>query len=169
MEDSQQGTLANQPTTMVYNEPTEILEETVDTIEHGEIIGNCKWFNKKLGYGFITVYQGEKKGCNIFVHHSGIRPLNSNFKTLRKGEYVHFNIIDGVNGPQATHVTGVCGGPLMCDNVEIRRGAPLGGPPPPYPSSMGGYVGGSGHVHGHGNDQGAGGMVVPPTPRAPVE
>lgn len=131
MEDSQE-TIANQPTSC-NNEPMEILEETVDTIEHGDIIGNCKWFNKKLGYGFITVYQGEKKGCNIFVHHSGIRPLNSNFKTLRKGEYVHFNIVDGVNGPQATHVTGVCGGPLMCDNVEMRRGAPngySGGPMP---------------------------------------
>ena len=102
------------------NEP---LEEMVDTIEHGDVIGNCKWFNKKLGYGFITVYNGEKKGCNIFVHHTGIQPLNSNFKTLRKGEYVHFNIIDGQNGPQATHVTGVCGGPLMCDNVEMRRTA----------------------------------------------
>lgn len=132
MEDSQE-TIANQPTSC-NNEPTEILEETVDTIEHGDIIGNCKWFNKKLGYGFITVYQGEKKGCNIFVHHSGIRPLNSNFKTLRKGEYVHFNIVDGVNGPQATHVTGVCGGPLMCDNVEMRRGTPngYGGGPPPH-------------------------------------
>lgn len=99
----------------------EPLEEMVDTIEHGDVIGNCKWFNKKLGYGFITVYDGEKKGCNIFVHHTGIQPLNSNFKTLRKGEYVHFNIIEGQNGPQATHVTGVCGGPLMCDNVEMRR------------------------------------------------
>lgn len=131
MENSQE-TIANQPTSC-NNEPMEILEETVDTIEHGDIIGNCKWFNKKLGYGFITVYQGDKRGCNIFVHHSGIRPLNSNFKTLRKGEYVHFNIVDGVNGPQATHVTGVCGGPLMCDNVEMRRGPPngySGGSPP---------------------------------------
>ena len=129
--------IANQPTIMT-NDPTEILDETVDTIEHGDIIGNCKWFNKKLGYGFITVYQGDKKGCNIFVHHSGIRPLNSNFKTLRKGEYVHFNIVDGINGPQATHVTGVCGGPLMCDNVEMRRGS-MAGPytgngPPGVPS-----------------------------------
>lgn len=100
---------------------TELVEEMIDTIEHGDVIGNCKWFNKKLGYGFITVYNGEKKGCNIFVHHSGICPLNSNFKTLRKGEYVHFNIVDGQNGPQATNVTGVCGGPLMCDNIEVRR------------------------------------------------
>lgn len=99
----------------------EVVDEIIETVEHGDIIGNCKWFNKKLGYGFITVYTGGNKGTNVFVHHTGIKPLNSNFKTLRKGEYVHFNIIDGQNGKQATDVTGVCGGPLMCDNVEIRK------------------------------------------------
>ena len=115
------NTVTDQPMPAVPDTHSELLEEMVDTLEHGDVIGNCKWFNKKLGYGFITVYNGENKGRNIFVHHSGIRPLNSNFKTLRKGEYVHFNIVDGQNGPQATHVTGVCGGPLMCDNVEMRR------------------------------------------------
>jgi cold shock CspA family protein len=113
--------MSSSETNMQSIRDNELLEEMVDTIEHGDIIGNCKWFNKKLGYGFITVYDGPKKGCNIFVHHSGIRPLNSNFKTLRKGEYVHFSIVDGQNGPQATHVTGVCGGPLMCDNIEMRH------------------------------------------------
>ena len=98
-------------------------EEIIDNNEHGEIIGNCKWFNKKLGYGFITVYTGPRRGVNIFVHHTGIKPLNSNFRTLRKGEYVHFNIVDGQNGLQATDVTGIMGGPLMCDNVESRRGS----------------------------------------------
>ena len=96
-------------------------EEIVESSDHGAMIGNCKWFNKKLGYGFITVYTGEKRGVNIFVHHTGIKPLNSNFRTLRKGEYVHFNIVDGLNGLQATDVTGVLGGPLMCDNIETRR------------------------------------------------
>ena len=99
----------------------EVVEEVIETVEHGDIIGNCKWFNKKLGYGFITVYTGDKKGSNIFVHHTGITPLNSNFKTLKKGEYVHFNITNGANGLQAVDVTGVCGGPLMCDNIETRR------------------------------------------------
>jgi cold shock CspA family protein len=99
----------------------QILEEIPDNVAHGEFIGNCKWFNKKLGYGFITVYTGDKRGNNIFVHHTGIKPLNSNFKTLKKGEYVHFNIITGKNGLQAVEVTGVCGGPLMCDNIDVRR------------------------------------------------
>lgn len=104
----------------------EVVEEVIETVEHGDVIGNCKWFNKKLGYGFITVYTGDKKGNNIFVHHTGINPLNSNFKTLKKGEYVHFNVTNGANGLQAVDVTGVCGGPLMCDNIETRR---------PYPTN----------------------------------
>jgi cold shock CspA family protein len=98
----------------------DVIDEVIENVEHGDVIGNCKWFNKKLGYGFITVYTGENKGRNIFVHHSGIKPLNSHFKTLRKGEYVHFNVIEGTNGPQAVSVTGICGGPLMCDNIERR-------------------------------------------------
>jgi hypothetical protein len=34
---------------------------------------------------------------------------------------VHFNITNGANGLQATDVTGIMGGPLMCDNIETRR------------------------------------------------
>ena len=93
---------------------------TVEVIEdkpHGEEIGNCKWFSKKLGYGFITVFTGEYKGQNIFTHHSGIKPLNSNYRTLKKGEYVHFNVGTGKNGIQAIDITGILGGPLMCDNI----------------------------------------------------
>jgi len=93
------------------------VDEFVSDNEHGEFIGNCKWFNKKLGYGFITAYdEGMYKGVNVFVHHSCIRPLNSNFRTLRKGEYVHFDVENGKNGIQAINVTGIKGGPLMCDH-----------------------------------------------------
>lgn len=99
----------------------EVITEVNTDKQFGDVIGCCKWFNKKLGYGFITVYSGEHKGNNIFVHHSGIQPLNSNFKTLKRGEYVSLSIIDGSNGIQAVDVKGVCGGPLMCDNIEINK------------------------------------------------
>ena len=102
--------------TVEFNSDIKCVDEYVADNDYGAYIGNCKWFNKKLGYGFVTVYQGPNKGTNIFVHHSCIRPLNSNFRTLRKGEYVNFDIEEGKNGLQAVHVTGVLGGPLMCDN-----------------------------------------------------
>jgi cold shock CspA family protein len=93
-----------------------ILEARPDTL-YGEYIGNCKWFNSKLGYGFLRICNTALKGTDVFVHHTGLRPLNSSFKTLYKGEYVHFSTIDGRNGKQAVSVTGILGGPLMCDNI----------------------------------------------------
>lgn len=117
-------------------EVTEVIEEVSTEQKYGDVIGCCKWFNKKLGYGFITVYTGEHTGSNIFIHHSGIQPLNSNFKTLKRGEYISLSIIDGINGIQAVNAKGVCGGPLMCDNIEINNKPKLAYQkpfPPPNP------------------------------------
>ena len=91
------------------------------TKEVGKYIGQCKWFNDILGYGFVTQQSGEDKGKDIFVHHSGVCPLNSHYKTLRKGEYVNFNVVCGENGDQAVDVTGINGGTLMCDVSPIVR------------------------------------------------
>ena len=104
-----------------------VLEE-IEEVNLVKYVGQCKWFSDKLGYGFLTICDGDKKGIDIFAHHSGIKPLNSNYKTLKKGEYVEFNIVNGVNGLQATNVTGINGGALMCDFVTLKR------PPPPPPS-----------------------------------
>lgn len=108
-------------TTIVHTEvPVEecvVVEEENGTKKVGKYVGQCKWFNDLLGYGFVTVCDGEDKGKDIFVHHSGIMPLNSNYRTLKKGEYLNFDIINGMNGLQAVHVTGIQGGPLMCDFV----------------------------------------------------
>ncbi len=98
-----------------------VVEEEVNTPTVGKYVGQCKWFNDLLGYGFVTVCDGNDKGKDIFVHHSGIMPLNSNYRTLKKGEYLNFNIIDGMNGLQAVDVTGISGGPLMCDFVSVTR------------------------------------------------
>eukprot|EP00798_Chlamydomonas_sp_ICE-L_P017327 gene17327-23635_t len=54
------------------------------------------------------------------VSPGGIRPLSSNYKTLRKGEYINFNVMKGHIGMQAIDVTGICGGPLMCNVVPVR-------------------------------------------------
>jgi cold shock CspA family protein len=130
----------------------------------GNVIGQCKWFNDKLGFGFVTVQDGPEKGKDIFVHHSGIKPLNSNYKTLKKGEYINFNIVSGENGPQGVNITGILGGTLMCDVLPAVKTQPppvdpgftmvnYGGhnynspPPPPY---GGGRGGGGGRGRGGG-------------------
>jgi CspA family cold shock protein len=107
-----------------------IVNEVADEIKVGEYIGQCKWFNDVYGYGFLTIQTGDEKGKDIFVHHSGIKPLNSLYKTLKKGEYVNFNIVIGENGMQAVDVTGIGGGTLLCDVLPaVKRG--IGRPIPP--------------------------------------
>jgi CspA family cold shock protein len=98
-----------------------VMDEIVDRDVVGKYTGQVKWFNDRLGYGFCTICDGDEYGKDIFVHHTGIRPVNSNYKTLHKGEYVNFNLTNGHNGPQAVDVTGICGGSLMCDITPIRR------------------------------------------------
>jgi cold shock CspA family protein len=88
------------------------------------VIGQVKWFNNKAGYGFITVSDGEHANKDIFTHFSTIRVLNDQqYKYLVQGEYVEFDIIKSNNEAheyQATNISGIKGGLLMC---ETRRNA----------------------------------------------
>ena len=60
--------------------------------------GMVKWFNDKKGYGFIL--SGE--GPDVFVHHTAIQM--DGFRTLREGEDVAYDLIDGNKGLQAVNV-----------------------------------------------------------------
>jgi CspA family cold shock protein len=62
--------------------------------------GTVKWFNDKKGYGFITPENGEK---DCFVHFSAIQA--DGFKSLKEGQRVEFEIVDGDKGPSAQNVT----------------------------------------------------------------
>ena len=85
----------------------------------GQLIGCVKWFNNKEGYGFVTIMSdGDHKGQDIFTHQSNIYPVSCGYRTLRAGEYISLNLSDDER-PQAIDVTGVLGGPLMCD-TELR-------------------------------------------------
>lgn len=89
------------------------------------MIGRCKWFDEKKGYGFIAVCDEKKPepATEVFVHHKNIRTAHQGArKTLRSGEYVSMSVEDMEGGKtQAVDVTGVLGGPLMCESFQSKR------------------------------------------------
>ncbi len=62
-----------------------------------------KWFDAKKGFGFLVHPQG---GADIFVHYSQIEG-DRKFKTLRTGEVVTFELIEGPKGIHAVKVSPV--------------------------------------------------------------
>jgi CspA family cold shock protein len=60
--------------------------------------GTVKWFNNVKGYGFL----GREGGNDVFVHFSSIQ--KDGYKSLKEGDEVIFDIIQGQKGPQADRV-----------------------------------------------------------------
>jgi len=60
--------------------------------------GVVKWFNNAKGYGFL----GREDGADVFVHYSSIQL--DGYKSLKEGDEVEFDIIQGTKGPQADQV-----------------------------------------------------------------
>ena len=88
--------------------------------------GRVKWFNNKAGYGFITVTDGPKSGSDVFVHHSSIKVDSEQYKYLVQGEYIEFSLATVANDKhecQATNVSGIKGGKLMCETRNESRAA----------------------------------------------
>ena len=94
------------------------------------LTGVVKWFNNKSGFGFITVCQESHPlhSKDIFCYYKSLRIVNLQFRYLVQGEYVDFTLVKAAVEPheyQAVDVTGVQGGPLMCETRSIA--APKGG------------------------------------------
>lgn len=61
--------------------------------------GTVKWFNNAKGYGFL----GREEGADVFIHYSSIQ--NDGYKSLKEGDSVEFDVIQGDKGPQADKVS----------------------------------------------------------------
>lgn len=62
------------------------------------VSGTVKWFNDSKGFGFIE----REGGADVFVHHSAIQA--DGFKSLKEGQKVTMNVVQGQKGPQAENV-----------------------------------------------------------------
>lgn len=63
--------------------------------------GPVKWFDPKKGYGFITGPEGQ----DVFVHYSQIQ--GDGFRSLKDGEEVEYELVEGDKGFQAKGVNRV--------------------------------------------------------------
>lgn len=61
--------------------------------------GTVKWFNNAKGYGFILPEDG---GEDLFAHYSSINM--EGYKTLKAGQMVTFDVIEGAKGLHATNI-----------------------------------------------------------------
>jgi CspA family cold shock protein len=65
-----------------------------------KVSGKVKWFNNAKGYGFINE---DGKTEDLFAHYSAIRM--DGYKTLKAGQAVVFEIIQGPKGLHAVNIT----------------------------------------------------------------
>jgi CspA family cold shock protein len=62
--------------------------------------GKVKWFDGKKGFGFIVPNDGNG---DVFVHYSAIKS-DSEFKLLKEGMSVQYDVTEGKKGSQAVNV-----------------------------------------------------------------
>lgn len=63
-----------------------------------QFTGVVRWFNNAKGYGFL----GRDNGPDVFVHFSAIQ--NDGYKSLKEGDNVSYDVVEGEKGPQADQV-----------------------------------------------------------------
>lgn len=107
---------------MSYSEAS----QAQSSVSDDSYLGQVKWFNAKAGFGYITVMKGEKKGTDVFVHHSAINVTERQYKYLVQGEYVDFSIGSSKSPDHEYQVetVGGCGdGKLMCETRMANQRA----------------------------------------------
>ena len=90
--------------------------------------GTVKWFNNAKGFGFL----GREGGADVFVHYSSIQ--SDGYKSLKEGDEVEFDIIEGSKGPQADHVVRINEGPPAAAAPSAAAAPPAEAPPAVEPA-----------------------------------
>ncbi|XP_035385357.1 protein lin-28 homolog B isoform X1 [Electrophorus electricus] len=119
--------------------------------------GYCKWFNGRMGFGFISMTHSEGRPVDppldVFVHQSKL--VMDGFRSLREGEPVDFTFKRSSKGLESLRVTGPGGGP--CSGSERH---PRGKAPPPKRKPKGDRCYNCGGLDHHAKECG-----LPPQPK----
>lgn len=101
---------------------TENVSQVLGEEKYGDQTYNArvKWFNRTAGWGFVSLTSsaGDHENDDIFVHWKSLEVEDEQYKYLVNGEYIHLKINytpKGEHSYQATNVTGIDGGKLMCE------------------------------------------------------
>ena len=101
---------------------TEInMTESSSELVFNQLFGVVNWFNRKKGYGFITIISPDSDILNedIFTHYTSINAVN--YKVLYPGEYVQLDICKNKEGKLVgQNINGVLGGKLLIDNTKYH-------------------------------------------------
>ncbi|XP_058469701.1 protein lin-28 homolog B isoform X2 [Solea solea] len=89
--------------------------------------GFCKWFNVRMGFGFISMTSSEgspvDSPLDVFVHQSKL--VMEGFRSLKEGEQVEFTYKKSSKGLESLRVTGPCGGPCSGSERRLKGKVPL--------------------------------------------
>uniref|UniRef100_A0A8C5WBR7 Lin-28 homolog B n=1 Tax=Leptobrachium leishanense TaxID=445787 RepID=A0A8C5WBR7_9ANUR len=93
--------------------PEQEEEEEGIQVMHGA--GHCKWFNVRMGFGFISMTSREgsplDNPVDVFVHQSKL--YMEGFRSLKEGESVEFTFKKSSKGLESLRVTGPGGSPCL--------------------------------------------------------
>uniref|UniRef100_UPI0037E82E45 protein lin-28 homolog A-like n=1 Tax=Semicossyphus pulcher TaxID=241346 RepID=UPI0037E82E45 len=77
--------------------------------------GVCKWFNVRMGFGFLSMSSRDgaplQEPLDVFVHQSKLHM--EGFRSLREGEAVEFTFKKSSKGLESVRVTGPNGAPCL--------------------------------------------------------
>ncbi|XP_077567646.1 protein lin-28 homolog B [Stigmatopora nigra] len=104
---------------------TEQEERTRPPVRSGE--GFCKWFNVRMGFGFISMTSSEgtpvDPPLDVFVHQSKL--VMEGFRSLKEGVPVEFMYKKSCKGLESLRVTGPGGGPCAGSERRPKGKVPL--------------------------------------------
>uniref|UniRef100_A0A0N4Z4G9 CSD domain-containing protein n=1 Tax=Parastrongyloides trichosuri TaxID=131310 RepID=A0A0N4Z4G9_PARTI len=90
------------------------------------VTGTVRWFNVRLGYGFIKRNDNDE---DIYVFFKEIAKKNpaKRLKSLATDEDVQFDVVEGKKGFEAGNVTGLNGEPVKGSHIDYRYRKPMNG------------------------------------------